>query len=57
MQGLHGLIADNLLEASLVTADGQLLTVSEKEHSELFWALRGAGNLHLESLNFTRIAS
>ncbi len=38
-----GLTADNLLSADVVTADGQLLSVSEHEHSDLFWALRGGG--------------
>lgn len=43
IQGLHGLIADNLLSAQVVTAAGNLITVSETENSDLLWALRGAG--------------
>jgi FAD/FMN-containing dehydrogenase len=39
----HGLGADNLLRADIVTADGELLTASEQRRSGLFWALRGAG--------------
>ena len=39
----HGLAADNLIRADVVTADGELLTAHEDRRSGLFWALRGAG--------------
>ena len=39
----HGLGADNLVGATIVTADGELLTASPERRSGLFWALRGAG--------------
>src|SRR5215469_3995348 len=41
--GKFGLVADNLLSAQVVTADGRLLTANAKEHPDLYWALRGGG--------------
>ena len=38
-----GLTCDNLLSVDLVTASGQLLTVSETENADLFWGMRGGG--------------
>jgi FAD/FMN-containing dehydrogenase len=39
----HGLTVDNLLGATLVTADGDTHVVSASAEPELFWALRGGG--------------
>jgi len=39
----HGLTIDNLLSVELVLADGSVVTASETEHPDLFWAVRGAG--------------
>jgi FAD/FMN-containing dehydrogenase len=41
----HGLAADNLRAAEVVTANGEAVRASEDRHPELFWALRGgSGN-------------
>ena len=39
----HGLAIDSLLSAQVVTADGAIVTASETEHPDLFWAIRGGG--------------
>ena len=39
----HGLSVDNLLSAQVVLANGQIVDVSDDQHPDLFWALRGGG--------------
>jgi FAD/FMN-containing dehydrogenase len=39
----HGLAADNVLSADVVTADGEFVRASAEENPDLFWGLRGGG--------------
>ncbi|MBL8128474.1 MAG: FAD-binding oxidoreductase, partial [Chloroflexia bacterium] len=39
----YGLTIDNLLAAEVVTAAGGIVTASEDERADLFWAVRGGG--------------
>jgi len=39
----HGMTADNLVGATVVTADGRARTVSAASEPDLYWALRGGG--------------
>ena len=43
LQRKYGLACDNLVSADVVTAEGEVLRVSEGDHSGLLWGLRGGG--------------
>jgi FAD/FMN-containing dehydrogenase len=43
LMGKHGLAADNLVGAEVVTAGGEVLGVDEASAPDLLWALRGGG--------------
>jgi FAD/FMN-containing dehydrogenase len=43
LMGAHGLAADNLIEAEVVLASGEVVRASRAEHPDLFWALCGGG--------------
>lgn len=36
--------ADNILEATVVVADGRILTCNSRNNSDLFWAIRGGSS-------------
>jgi FAD/FMN-containing dehydrogenase len=39
----HGLTVDNLVQAEVVTAEGEIVCATANDHPDLFWALRGGG--------------
>ncbi|CAL8576586.1 hypothetical protein XPA_002461 [Xanthoria parietina] len=41
--GLMGIACDNIRSAKIVLANGQLVVANERQHPELFWAIKGAG--------------
>jgi FAD/FMN-containing dehydrogenase len=43
LMGSHGLTCDNLVSVDLVTADAAAVTVSDQQHPDLFWGIRGGG--------------
>jgi FAD/FMN-containing dehydrogenase len=43
LQRRFGFTIDNLAAVDLVTADGRRIRVSDEEHPDLFWGMRGAG--------------
>jgi FAD/FMN-containing dehydrogenase len=43
LMGRHGIVADNLVEAEVVTADGEVLAAGEELDADLLWGLRGGG--------------
>ncbi|KAJ8130682.1 hypothetical protein O1611_g2947 [Lasiodiplodia mahajangana] len=44
LEGEHGLVADGIVHFNVVLADGSQIGVNATSHSDLFWALKGAGH-------------
>ena len=42
--GYFGLVLDNIIDMSVVIADGSLINVSATSHPDLYWGMRGAGH-------------
>jgi FAD/FMN-containing dehydrogenase len=43
LRRMYGLSADNVVEAQVVTASGEVLTASADSNPDLYWAIRGGG--------------
>ncbi|KAI1735259.1 FAD-binding domain-containing protein [Xylaria scruposa] len=44
LEGIHGLVADGLVHLNAVLADGSKIGINATSHSDLFWAMKGAGH-------------
>ncbi|KAG9032892.1 hypothetical protein FS837_002612 [Tulasnella sp. UAMH 9824] len=44
LSGEHGLTLDNLVSATVVLANGDIVQASATEHPDLFWGIRGGGS-------------
>ena len=49
----YGMAIDNLLSVEYVLADGKIVTASENENVDLFWAIKGAGASFGVATSFT----
>lgn len=44
LQGKYGYLNDNMVAIRLLLANGTIVTASEEENKDIFWAVRGAGH-------------
>ncbi|KAF8508227.1 hypothetical protein JB92DRAFT_2832474 [Gautieria morchelliformis] len=44
LSGQYGLVIDNLVQATVVIANGSVVVASPTSHPDLFWAIRGGGS-------------
>lgn len=59
LSSTYGLVADQVLEMEIVTPNGDILTINERQLEDLFWAMRGVGTYAhpLEHTNNLRAAA
>lgn len=53
LSGEYGLVIDNLLSVQMVLADGTIITASNSDNKDLFWAVCGAGQAFGVVFEFT----
>lgn len=53
LQGKYGLVIDAIISMRVALWDGTIVTASEKQNPDLFWAMRGAGQNFGIMLEFT----
>ncbi|KAK3363439.1 hypothetical protein B0T25DRAFT_445124 [Lasiosphaeria hispida] len=53
----YGLAADQVLEAEIVTPTGEIITASECQDTDLFWAIRGGGGSTFGALTSVTLAT
>lgn len=46
----YGLAADQVLQMEMVTPGGEIVTINERQHSDLFWAMRGVSTAQNPSM-------
>ncbi|KAI0879960.1 FAD-binding domain-containing protein [Annulohypoxylon maeteangense] len=44
LEGLYGLVSDNIVHLNVVLADGSTISVNETSNNDLLWAMKGAGH-------------
>lgn len=43
--GQYGLGCDNIVSATMVLGSGEVITVDDKQHSDLLWGIKGGASV------------